>query len=58
VLGEGGVALVPAAGDIVRTSGLIGVVLLLLALGLEFSTEEFLNSARRHVGGAGCHATR
>lgn len=51
-LGEGGVAPVPAAGDFVATSASIGVVLLLLTLGLEFSTAEFLHSARRHVPSA------
>ena len=51
-LGEGGIAPVPAAGDFVRTSASIGVVLLLLTLGLEFSTAEFLHSARRHVPSA------
>jgi CPA2 family monovalent cation:H+ antiporter-2 len=51
-LGEGGIAPVPAAGEFVRTSASIGVVLLLLTLGLEFSTAEFLHSARRHVPSA------
>lgn len=36
-LGEGGVAPVPAAGEFVQTGATIGVVLLLLTLGLEFS---------------------
>ncbi len=48
-LGEGGVALVPAAGGFVQTGASIGVALLLLTLGLEFSTVEFVDSLRRHV---------
>jgi CPA2 family monovalent cation:H+ antiporter-2 len=48
-LGEGGIAPVPAAGDFVGVGASIGVVLLLLTLGLEFSTAEFTHSLRRHV---------
>ena len=48
-LGEGGVAPVPAAGEFVRAGAAIGVVLLLLTLGLEFTTAEFTHSLRRHV---------
>jgi CPA2 family monovalent cation:H+ antiporter-2 len=48
-LGEGGVAGVPAAREFVETGASIGVVLLLLTLGLEFSTAEFASSLRRHV---------
>ena len=51
-LGEGGVAPVPAAGDFVEAGASIGVVLLLLTLGLEFSTAEFAHSLRRHVPSA------
>ncbi len=51
-LGEGGVAPVPAAGDFVETTAALGVVLLLLTLGLEFSTDEFGASLRRHVPSA------
>ncbi|MEV1120877.1 cation:proton antiporter [Actinosynnema sp. NPDC049800] len=51
-LGEGGVAPVPAAGGFVEAGASIGVVLLLLTLGLEFSTAEFTHSLRRHVPSA------
>ncbi|BCI53506.1 potassium transporter [Mycolicibacterium litorale] len=52
-LGEGGVAPVPAAGEFVQTGATIGVVLLLLTLGLEFSIGEFATSLRRHLPSAG-----
>src|SRR5829696_2560192 len=52
-LGEGGVAPVPAAGAFFETGASIGIVLLLLALGLEFSVTEFAVSMRRHVPSAG-----
>lgn len=51
-LGEGGIAPVPAAGEFVETGASIGVVLLLLALGLEFTVPEFTVSLRRHVPSA------
>ena len=51
-LGEGGVAPVPAAGQFVSTGASIGVVLLLLTLGLEFSIGEFASSLRRHLPSA------
>ncbi|MER7515613.1 cation:proton antiporter [Streptomyces sp. NPDC126499] len=51
-IGEGGVAPVPAAGDFVETGAAIGVVLLLLTLGLEFSLPEFAVGVRRHVPSA------
>jgi monovalent cation:H+ antiporter-2, CPA2 family len=51
-LGEGGIAPVPAAGEFVSTGASIGVVLLLLALGLEFSIGEFASSLRRHLPSA------
>ena len=51
-LGEGGLAPIPAAGEFVRTGATIGVVLLLLTLGLEFSIGEFANSLRRHLPSA------
>ncbi|MFP1625621.1 cation:proton antiporter [Streptomyces sp. 5K101] len=51
-VGEGGIAPVPAAGEFVDTGAAIGVVLLLLALGLEFSLPEFAVSVRRHVPSA------
>ncbi|GAA4865042.1 cation:proton antiporter [Saccharopolyspora rosea] len=48
-MGEGGIAPLPAAGDFVRIGASIGVVLLLLTLGLEFSVDEFTVTLRRHV---------
>lgn len=51
-LGEGGLVPVPAAGQFVQAGASIGVVLLLLTLGLEFSTAEFAHSVRRHVPSA------
>jgi len=52
-LGKGGIAPVPAAGEFVSTGATIGVVLLLLTLGLEFSIGEFAASMRRHLPSAG-----
>lgn len=51
-LGDGGVAHIPAANDFVKTGATIGVVLLLLTLGLEFSIGEFAASLRRHLPSA------
>ncbi|MCV7354911.1 cation:proton antiporter [Mycolicibacterium fluoranthenivorans] len=51
-LGEGGVANIPAADAFVKTGASIGVVLLLLTLGLEFSIGEFAASLRRHLPSA------
>ncbi|MBT2368949.1 cation:proton antiporter [Streptomyces sp. ISL-10] len=51
-VGEGGIAPVPAAGEFVETGAAIGVILLLLALGLEFSLAEFVVGLRRHVPSA------
>lgn len=51
-LGEGGIAPIPAATDFVGTGASIGVVLLLLTLGLEFSLGEFASSLRRHLPSA------
>jgi CPA2 family monovalent cation:H+ antiporter-2 len=51
-LGEGGIAPVPAAGEFVSAGASIGVVLLLLTLGLEFSLGEFASSLRRHLPSA------
>ncbi|GAA2355212.1 cation:proton antiporter [Nonomuraea africana] len=51
-LGEGGIAPVPAAGEFVQIGAAIGLVLLLLALGLQFSINEFSASLRRHVPSA------
>jgi monovalent cation:H+ antiporter-2, CPA2 family len=51
-LGTGGVAPVAAAAEVVETGASIGVVLLLLTLGLEFSVGEFSESLRRHLPSA------
>ncbi|MEV6177753.1 cation:proton antiporter [Streptomyces sp. NPDC052015] len=51
-IGEGGIAPVPAAGEFVEIGAGIGVVLLLLTLGLQFSLTEFTSSLRRHVPSA------
>ncbi|MFC8920063.1 cation:proton antiporter [Streptomyces sp. NPDC047821] len=51
-IGEGGIAPVPAAGEFVETGAAIGVVLLLLTLGLQFTLTEFSVSLRRHVPSA------
>ena len=52
-LGNGGIAPVEAAAEFVETGASIGVVLLLLTLGLEFSIGEFSASLRRHLPSAG-----
>lgn len=51
-VGNGGFAPIPAAGEFLRTGASIGVVLLLLTLGLEFSITEFASSLRRHMPSA------
>ncbi|WP_440097752.1 cation:proton antiporter [Streptosporangium sp. H16] len=51
-LGEGSILPVPAAGGFLRAGASIGIVLLLLVLGLEFSIGEFTVSLRRHVPSA------
>jgi monovalent cation:H+ antiporter-2, CPA2 family len=51
-IGEGGIASVPAVGDFLEIGASIGVVLLLLTLGLEFSIAEFAVSMRRHIPSA------
>ncbi|MCQ6554642.1 cation:proton antiporter [Streptomyces sp. C10-9-1] len=51
-LGEGGIAPVPASGTFVEAGAGIGVVLLLLTLGLEFTVAEFTVSLRRHLPSA------
>jgi len=51
-LGEGGIAPIPAAAEFVSTGASIGVVLLLLTLGLDFSIGEFASSLRRHLPSA------
>ena len=48
LLGEGGIAPVAAAAGFVQTGATIGVVLLLLTLGLEFTTHELAHSLSRH----------
>lgn len=50
-MGNGGVP-VPEAAEFVETGATIGVVLLLLTLGLEFSVTEFSASLRRHLPSA------
>ena len=52
-LGNGGIVPAAAAGQFVSTGASIGVVLLLLTLGLEFSVAEFSSSMRRHLPSAG-----
>ena len=51
-LGTGGVAPVTSAAEFVETGASIGVVLLLLTLGLEFSVGEFSESLRQHLPSA------
>lgn len=51
-LGNGGIDPVAAASEFIRTGAPIGVVLLLLTLGLEFSTQEFASSLRHHLPSA------
>ncbi|TLQ42425.1 cation:proton antiporter [Streptomyces marianii] len=51
-LGDGGLAPVPAARDFVDTGAAIGVILLLLVLGLDFTVREFTVSLRRHRSSA------
>jgi monovalent cation:H+ antiporter-2, CPA2 family len=52
-LGNGGLAPVVTAGQFITTGAPIGVVLLLLTLGLEFSATEFASSLRHHLPSAG-----
>ncbi|HEU4363432.1 MAG TPA: cation:proton antiporter [Mycobacterium sp.] len=51
-LGTGGVLPLTAAGQFISTGAPIGMVLLLLTLGLEFSAVEFASSLRRHLPSA------
>ncbi|MFF9808003.1 cation:proton antiporter [Streptomyces coeruleorubidus] len=51
-LGDGGIAPVPAAREFVDTGAAIGVILLLLVLGLDFTVREFTVSLRRHRSSA------
>lgn len=50
MLGEGGIHDVEATAEFVGAAGEIGVLLLLLMLGLEFSAAEFTATLRRHAG--------
>ncbi|KAA1251399.1 cation:proton antiporter [Mycobacterium simiae] len=52
-VGKGGIVPVAAADDFITTGAPIGIVLLLLTLGLEFSTTEFASSLRHHMPSAG-----
>lgn len=52
-LGKGGIMPVSAADEFITTGAPIGIVLLLLTLGLEFSATEFASSLRRHLPSAG-----
>ena len=47
--GEGGLFPAPSAAEFLEFSAGIGVVLLMLTLGLEFSSAEFAQSVRRHA---------
>ena len=51
-LGPEGIAPVPATEDFVDAGASIGLVLLLLVLGLEFTVDEFATSLRRHRASA------
>lgn len=48
-LGEGGLLPLPGADPFIEAAASIGLVLLLLTLGLEFSLADFSHSLRRHV---------
>jgi CPA2 family monovalent cation:H+ antiporter-2 len=48
-VGEGGIIPAPAAASFLDAGASIGVALLLLALGLEFSSAEFTDALRRHT---------
>jgi CPA2 family monovalent cation:H+ antiporter-2 len=49
MLGDGGIRDITATEDFVQAAGEIGVLLLLLMLGLEFSAAEFTATLRRHA---------
>ncbi len=51
-IGEGGLPPDPAVEEFIQTGATIGVVLLLLVLGLQFSVAEFGHSLRRHMPSA------
>lgn len=55
-LGKGGLLPVTAADDFIITGAPVGVVLLLLTLGLEFSATEFASSLRHHLPSAAVDA--
>lgn len=48
-MGDGGLVPLPGAAPFIEAAASIGVVLLLLSLGLQFSVIEFADSLRRHV---------
>jgi CPA2 family monovalent cation:H+ antiporter-2 len=48
-IGDGGILPEPTSAPYIQTSAEIGLVLLLLMLGLEFSVDEFTGSLKRHV---------
>ena len=49
LLGEGGLHEIGASTEFIEAAGELGVLLLLLMLGLEFSAREFTTSMRRHA---------
>lgn len=49
LLGEGGLHEIGASTEFIEAAGELGVLLLLLMLGLEFSATEFTTSMRRHA---------
>ncbi|WP_099020768.1 cation:proton antiporter [Mycolicibacterium palauense] len=51
-LGDGGIPLEPASREFIQSGATVGVVLLLLTLGLEFTTSEFAASMRKHLPSA------
>lgn len=48
VLGDGGIADLDAAKEFIDTSAQVGVILLLLVLGLEYSSDELVSGLRTH----------
>ena len=51
--GEGGLVELPASAELIETGAEIGVILMLLMLGLEFTAHELIDNVRRSaVGGA------
>lgn len=49
MLGEGGIHHLGASSEFIEVAGELGVLLLLLMLGLQFSAEEFAASMKRHT---------